>query len=111
MAPVAALNDAQKGDLARLWERHAPDHALTIGGSSGGDNFGPPSAGGGRGRGGRGGRGRGRGGGGSGSSSGIAPTTVVRMSLEDEDYIFICRLYSFIVKHVCFIHICTHYYC
>ena len=95
MAPVAALNDAQKGDLARLWERHAPDHALTIGGSSGGDNFGPPSAGGGRGRGGRGGRGGGRGGGGSRSSSGIAPTTVVTMSLEDEDYIFICRLYSF----------------
>ncbi|KAL7541492.1 hypothetical protein ACHAXR_011294 [Thalassiosira sp. AJA248-18] len=98
---VAALNDAQKGDLARLWERHAPDHALSIGGGGGGgggESSYQESGRGYGGRGGRGGRGRGRGGrgGGGGGGGGIAPTQVVTMSLEDEDYIFICRLFSFL---------------
>mmetsp|Transcript_9668 Transcript_9668/g.20401 ORF Transcript_9668/g.20401 Transcript_9668/m.20401 type:complete len:1027 (+) Transcript_9668:234-3314(+) len=90
-----ALNDAQKGDLAELWGRHAPYQIISIGGSrgSGGEN----DDAGGRGRGGRyGGRGRGRGGGGGSAPSGVAPTTVAPMTLEDEDYHFICRLYSFL---------------
>eukprot|EP00986_Skeletonema_menzelii_P008273 scaffold3437_cov145-Skeletonema_menzelii.AAC.5 len=88
---IPELNDAQKGDLSLLWERHAPRQALSVGG---GNETAPPS-------GGRGGRGRGRGGrggrgGGGGGNKGIAPTTIVTMPLEDEDYEFICRLYSFI---------------
>ena len=96
------LNDAQKGDLARLWERHAPVQTLTIGGGGGSSSYDDVGGGGGGGRGygrgrGRGGRGRGgRGGGGGGNSRGVAPTSVVKMSLEDEDYIFVCRLYSFL---------------
>ena len=90
---IPELNDAQKGDLSLLWERHAPRQALSVGGGS--DNA-PPSGGRGRGGGGR-GRGRGRGGrGGGGGNKGIAPTTIVTMPLEDEDYEFICRLYSFV---------------
>ena len=77
---AAALTDAQKGDLACLWETHAPDETIAIGGGGGGE------IGSGRGR----GRGRGR------SGSGIARTTVVSMSLDDEDYAFICRLYSYL---------------
>ena len=100
MTRTAALNDAQKGDLAKLWERNAPDQVLTIGGNPNANdnssNFGAPSSSGRGGRGGRGRGGRGRGRGGRSSSSGVAPTTVVTMSLEDEDYIFICRLYSFL---------------
>eukprot|EP00985_Skeletonema_marinoi_P009773 scaffold4559_cov159-Skeletonema_marinoi.AAC.1 len=79
---IPELNDAQKGDLSVLWERHAPRQALSVGGGS--DNA-PPS-------GGRGGRGRGRGrggrGGGGGGNKGVAPTTIVTMPLEDEDYEF-----------------------
>lgn len=117
---IVTLTDIQKGDLAALWERHAPDHhsLSMIGGvvsdgddysnfgnnndnEVGGNGMGRGRGGGGqgRGRGGRFGRGRGRGGYGAGgsssSSAGVAPQTVVAMSLEDEDYIFICRLYSF----------------
>ena len=92
---IPELNDAQKGDLSVLWERHAPRQALSVGGGS--ENA--PSSGGGRG-GGRGGRGRGgrggRGRGGGGTNRGIAPTTIVTMPLEDEDYEFVCRLYSFV---------------
>jgi hypothetical protein len=92
---VASLNDAQKGDLARLWEAHAPDYAIAIGGSGGGGG-GVDGGFGGAGRG-RGGRGRGRGRGGAGGGGGGVPrTTVVAMSLEDEDYAFICRLYAFL---------------
>ena len=83
MRRAAALTDAQKGDLACLWETHAPDEAIAIGGG-GGEN-------------GSGGRGRGRGRGGRGTSgSGIARTIVVSMSLDDEDYAFICRLYAYL---------------
>ncbi|KAL9191468.1 hypothetical protein ACHAXT_001174 [Thalassiosira profunda] len=84
----AQLNDAQKGDLAGLWDSHAPDIAVAVGGGDGG------SSGGGRGR----GRGRGRGGRGAGGrgGGGVAQTKIVPMSLEDEDYVFICRLYSFL---------------
>ena len=105
MAPrrAPALNDAQKGDLSALWERHAPSQVLSLGGGradvSEEASFGSGSNGNG-GRRGRGGRGRGRGRGGD-SSSGIAPTTVVTMTLEDEDYHFICRLYSFLRWIVC----------
>jgi hypothetical protein len=97
MAPrrnvAVVLNDAQKGDLARLWRTHAPLHAVVIGGSGGGvDNaFGGA---------GRGGRGRGRGGGrgrlGAGGGGSAPRTTVAAMSMEDEDYLFICRLYAFL---------------
>ena len=90
---VPELNDAQKGDLSFLWERHAPRQAIPVGGSIGNASSGGRGGYGGRGRGrGRGGRGRGGGGG----SRGIAPTTITTMPLEDQDYEFICRLFSFI---------------
>ena len=88
---IPELNDAQKGDLSLLWERHAPRHALSSGIDS--NAAAPP-----RGGGGRGSRGRGRGGGKNegNNKGGVAPTTIVTMALEDDDYEFICRLYSFI---------------
>lgn len=85
---IPELNDAQKGDLSLLWERHAPRQALSGGGGS--SDIALPPSGGGR------GRGRGRGGRSGGGSKGIAPATIVTMPLEDDDYEFICRLCSFI---------------
>lgn len=82
------------GDLAALWGRHAPSTALSQVGGPTEDSFGfgGRSAGNeGRGRG-RGGRGRGRGGG----RSGVAPTRVVAMCLEDEDYHMITSVYAFL---------------
>jgi hypothetical protein len=92
---LCQLNDAQKGDLAQLWLRHAPIHTISLGGNSSNQesSSGGRSGRGGRGRGGRGGRGNG--------SSGVAPTTVVTMEMGDEDYTQICRLYSFFRGVVC----------
>ena len=89
---IPELNDAQKGDLSLLWERHAPRQALSVGGGGSNEGQGGGGGGGGRGR----GRGRGGGGGGNNNRGGVAPTTIVTMALEDNDYEFICRLYSFI---------------
>ena len=83
--PLPELNDAQKGDLAQLWERHAPNQSKTLSQ--------PASS-----RGGRGGRGRGRGGSGN---RGVAPTTVVTMDMEDADYTHICQLYAFFRWCIC----------
>jgi DNA replicative helicase MCM subunit Mcm2 (Cdc46/Mcm family) len=89
MASPPKLNDAQNGDLAQLWDRHAPTQTITLSNPTNSNRGG---------RGGRGGRGRGRGTGGGG---GVAPTTVVTMELGDEEYTHICHLYSFFRWNLC----------
>lgn len=85
--PPPTLSDAQKGDLSQLWERHAPSHTISLGGTSSNHESGGRGS-----RGGRGGRGRGRN---NGCGSGIAPTTVVTMEMGNEGYAQICRLHAF----------------